>query len=232
MYSIPMIIPLEEDELLGSWMYRLSKANLFENSDSFLRSFVRAISDSGYQYIKYNDTEEFHAFYLALQSSTPMAELYLKTTCYAGLAPFITSGQQTRRINLAFRKTYGHPEFTPKVTPLTAKLCYCRECRSEELRRQGFWYYHRAHQLPGVKVCHKHGCLLNIFNGKIGHEFDDDFIFHSTLFIDENEEIVKEMFENLKEFDISDDIKIDSIIMGKSDDGINFHPILDEVIKE
>lgn len=74
--------------------------------------------------------------------------------------------------------------------------------------------------------------LLLLNYGISKHEFDDDFIFHSTLFIDENEEIVKEMFENLKEFDISDDIKIDSIIMGKSDDGINFHPILDEVIKE
>lgn len=177
MYALPIVIPPEDDELLGSWMYRLSKANLFDNPDAFIRSFVRAQAGGGYKYIKYDDTEEFAAFYLALQSSTPMADLYLQTSCYAGLAPFLASGQQSKRLNLSFRRTYGKPEFTPKVTPLTRDLRLCERCRSEELEDKGFWYYHRAHQLPGVKVCKKHACMLMVYNGKQGHEFDDDAPF-------------------------------------------------------
>ena len=173
MYTLPIVIPPEDDELLGSWMYRLSKANLFDDPDTFIRSFVRAQAGGGYKYIKYDDTEEFAAFCLALQSSTPMADLYLQTTCYAGLAPFLTSGQQTRRLNLSFRRTYGKPEFTPKATPLTRDLRLCERCQSEELENKGFWYYHRAHQLPGVKVCEKHACRLRVYIGKQGHEFDD-----------------------------------------------------------
>ena len=180
MNLLPLVIPLEEDELLGSWMYRLSRANLFDNTDIFIKNFVRANAHNGYHYIKYDDTEEFTTFYHTLQSSTSMADLFLKTTCYSGLAPFLTSGQQTRRVNLSFRKTYGHSEFTPKVTPLTRELRYCKQCRLEELESNGFWYYHRAHQLPGVRVCHKHSCLLKIYKGRIGHEFDDDAPFETT----------------------------------------------------
>ena len=56
-------------------------------------------------------------------------------------------------------------------------------------------------------------------------------MFHSTLFIDENEEKIKEMYDVIKDLDVSDNIKVDSIIMGESEDGINFIPILDIVVK-
>lgn len=177
MQVLPITIPPEEDELLSSWIYRTSKANLFENLDQFIKAFVRAKASEGYQYLRYDDTEEFLTFFLAQQSRTPMAELYLKTTCYSGLAPFMTSGQQIRRLNVSFRRTYGKPEFTPKVTPYTRELRLCRYCQREELESKGFWYYHRAHQLPGVKICHKHGNLLEVFKGKLGQEFDADAPF-------------------------------------------------------
>lgn len=177
MQVLPVTIPPEDDELFSSWVYRTSKANLFGNLDQFIKAFVRAKSSNGYQYLRYDDTEEFLTFFLAQQSYTPMADLYLKTTCYGGLAPFMTSGQQIRRLNVSFRRTYGKPEFTPKVTPYTRELHRCRCCQQEELERKGFWYYHRAHQLPGVKVCHKHGNLLGVFKGKLGQEFDVDAPF-------------------------------------------------------
>ena len=177
MQVLPITIPPEEDELPSSWIYRTSKANLFGSLDQFIRTFVRAKASKGYQYLRYDDTEEFLTFYLAQQSRTPMAETYLKTTCYGGLAPFMTSGQQVRRLNVSFRRTYGKPEFTPKVTSYTRELCRCKQCQSEELENMGFWYYHRAHQLPGVRVCHKHGSLLEVFKGKLGQEFDQNAPF-------------------------------------------------------
>ena len=73
--------------------------------------------------------------------------------------------------------------------------------------------------------------LLLLNYGISKHEFDDNFMFHSTLFIDENEEKIKEMYDVIKDVDVSDNIKVDSIIMGESEDGINFIPILDIVVK-
>lgn len=179
MYLLPIMIPLEEDELLGSWIYRLSKANLFETPDTFLKTFVRTNSNNGYQYINYCGNEEFIAFYHSLHSDIPMAELYLKTTCYGCLAPFISRGQQTRHTNLSFQNTYTKSAFVTKANPIINELRYCEHCRQQDLHWKGFWYYHRAHQLPGVRVCHKHGCLLKTFSGKVGHEFDEDAPFQS-----------------------------------------------------
>lgn len=36
----------------------------------------------------------------------------------------------------------------------------CRQCHAEDLQRHGQAYWHRAHHLPGVLVCHLHGDAL------------------------------------------------------------------------
>lgn len=176
MNKLPIVIPLEEDELLGSWIYRLARANLITDIDTFIRTYVRAAPYKR-NYIKCNELEEFIPFYKALDTKIPMSDLFLQTTCYAGIAPFISSGQQITRLNHAFRKTYHNTHISNVGQPLTAKLHWCEQCQQEELNTKGFWYYHRAHQLPGVKVCHKHGSLLKVFTGWKGQEFNSDASF-------------------------------------------------------
>lgn len=39
----------------------------------------------------------------------------------------------------------------------------CRRCDHESFEALGAVYWHRMHQLPGVRVCLKHGCLLDGF---------------------------------------------------------------------
>ncbi|WP_416761914.1 TnsD family Tn7-like transposition protein [Roseateles sp. So40a] len=39
-------------------------------------------------------------------------------------------------------------------------LRYCQQCVASDIRRFGESYWHRAHTLPGVYVCHKHGLAL------------------------------------------------------------------------
>lgn len=176
MNKLPIVIPLEEDELLGSWIYRLARANLITDIDTFIRTYVRAAPYKR-NYIKCNELEEFTPFYNALDTQIPMLDLFLQTTCYAGIAPFISSGQQITRLNHAFRKTYHNTHISNVGQPLTAKLRWCEQCQQEELNTKGFWYCHRAHQLPGVKVCHKHGSLLKVFNGWSGREFNPNASF-------------------------------------------------------
>ena len=58
--------------------------------------------------------------------------------------------------------------------PLTCR--HCSECAHEEILELNFSYWHRAHQLPGVLVCHKHASPLIITPLQIGHRFVTRFI--------------------------------------------------------
>ena len=53
-------------------------------------------------------------------------------------------------------------------------------------------------------------------------EYDYDFKFHSTLFMDENIDKINEIYEKIKDIDVSSTEVIDTIVIGESKDGINF----------
>ena len=63
---------------------------------------------------------------------------------------------------------------TGPCQPLTCR--HCSECAHEEKLELNFPYWHRAHQLPGVLVCHKHATPLTITPLPIGHRFLTRFI--------------------------------------------------------
>ena len=54
------------------------------------------------------------------------------------------------------------------------------------------------------------------------HMFDENFIFHSTLFMDDCNEKINSMYELIKNMDIKSTNTIDTIIIGSSNDGVNF----------
>ena len=54
------------------------------------------------------------------------------------------------------------------------------------------------------------------------HEYDYEFKFHSTLFIDENIDKINEIYDKIKDIDVRKEEIIDTIIIGESYDGINF----------
>lgn len=39
-------------------------------------------------------------------------------------------------------------------------LKHCPICMQNDLDKRGFTYWHIDHQIPGIEVCHKHGCYL------------------------------------------------------------------------
>lgn len=51
------------------------------------------------------------------------------------------------------------------------------------------------------------------------HEFDKDFKFHSTLYLDRNEEKLADMFKLLSKEDFNDKLLINSYAIGISQDG-------------
>lgn len=54
------------------------------------------------------------------------------------------------------------------------------------------------------------------------HIFDENFIFHSTLFMDDCNEKINAMYKLIKDMDIKSINTLDTIIIGSSDDGVNF----------
>ena len=58
-----------------------------------------------------------------------------------------------------------------KTRPVISHLKCCPICQQEDKEKYGYWYYHRAHQMPEVTTCYKHGCKLKKFIGNKGNEF-------------------------------------------------------------
>lgn len=53
------------------------------------------------------------------------------------------------------------PLYRSPIRVIESDLQSCPMCVNEELDRLGVAYWHRSHQLDGVKVCHRHGCDLH-----------------------------------------------------------------------
>ena len=85
---------------------------------------------TGFNYYTYFDTDEFRRHVLA---------------------SFVTSS------NPAIRSTLGLCRY--RCGGWTAPR-FCRECYLADLCSLGFSYFRREHQLPGVLMCWRHGCLL------------------------------------------------------------------------
>ena len=54
------------------------------------------------------------------------------------------------------------------------------------------------------------------------HQFDKNFIFHSTVIMDENREKLETMFERLKDVPYPEELKVNTFLVGHSYDNIEF----------
>ena len=91
-----------------------------------------------------------------------MWDLYMKTSCYGGMAPFLSDARQTHYLNTAFRLGASNNSIVSASNSLTSELRFCPLCKKRD-EVAGGWYYHRAHQMPSIKVCYKHGSILRRF---------------------------------------------------------------------
>ena len=168
---LPVIIVPKNDETTASWIRRLTLANGFDNTEEFAQQFI-CDSDiaSGSRFKNLKGTEDFISLYRALNlQDISMQDLYMETSCYGGVAPFLSDARQTHYLNTAFRLGMSNDSIVNASNSLTSELRFCPICKEED-KAAGSWYYHRAHQMPSVKVCYKHGCVLRRFTGKTGTE--------------------------------------------------------------
>lgn len=167
MSFIPSVKPLYPDELLYSWIHRLSKTNgllIKDFSDAYLGTANAKIGS-----LSYDIRNGFISLYENLLKRPDIIELFLSTSTIEFESMFMTEGQQTKLINNTF---------APKsiiITPsngLLSNINVCPECMKADIEKYGEPYIHRHHQFSGVCTCHKHHCRLMTFNGTKGHACD------------------------------------------------------------
>lgn len=168
---LPVIIAPKNDETTASWIRRLTLANGFDNTEEFAQQFICDSDIANEQRFKAMlGTEDFISLYKALNlQGVSMWDLYMKTSCYGGIAPLLSDARQTHYLNTAFRLGASNNSIVSASNSLTSELRFCPLCKKED-EVAGGWYYHRAHQMPSIKVCYKHGSILRRFTGKFGTE--------------------------------------------------------------
>jgi len=173
MRKIPLIVPIEEDELTYSWLYRMMIENSFEDIKKFLNIFV--YDEAPIYRIQYDLKHLERIGEILDLPEIDILEIFMKTSLYPFYSIFLTPPQQTNYLNSIFRnleKNKGVGYQNNK--DLIPYLNICPICKEIELKEKGYFYFHRSHQLPGVHVCHTHKCTLLRYSGTKGNEFNDN----------------------------------------------------------
>lgn len=174
---IPIVLRPEKDELLYSWLMRLAKANGFSVARNFVNAFITpnaTESEKSRRILPYEMDHDFEKIWKAADfKKTDEMSFFLETGIYSFYAIFMTKEQQIVMFNNAFRNNADKSNFSTTETKLIPKIRLCPECMKEDAERTGHFYYHRAHQLPGVTTCAKHGIRLLQYDGIAMHEIDD-----------------------------------------------------------
>lgn len=162
---IPNLTYPHTDETIFSYAYRLSKMNSYNNFSDFLKnlSAEAGITDSRTQWT-YDGYRIFAPLLSCLKPETHDI-IIQESSFYPYHAVFLTKHQQAIITDRLFNKT--NIKTSPRQAALITNVYCCSECMKEDYKEYGHYYMHRAHNLPGVTVCHKHHIpLYNLNNGQ------------------------------------------------------------------
>ncbi|MDE7439089.1 MAG: 2'-5' RNA ligase family protein [Clostridia bacterium] len=106
-------------------------------------------------------------------------------------------------------------ELLKSAKPFTAKV------EKLELHDGGILWL-RVEENEQFKTLHDELDQIAISYAVKPHAFDKQFIYHSTVIMDENAEKLSTMFERLKDIPYPDELKINTFLVGTSEDNVNF----------
>lgn len=167
-----MIIPGErmEDELLYSYIVRLAAINGFTHLSKFISYISGHDILAGRSYLRY-DTFSYLGKLFSLLDGLNWQEFFMDATVYPLIAPLLVRKKQAAIVNTCFIQKDAL-RFIPNNYIMHLKTC--PECRKEMISKYGFWWYRKSHNLPLVTTCERHGCRLEAYAGKHGHELECD----------------------------------------------------------
>ena len=174
MTKIPILIPYHEDEMLYSWLYRLSSLNRYKNMIEFIKTYIYSEQKSVVRYEPKNIGGLIDIIDPDINKKT-FLDIYLDTSLYSFYSILFSRLQQTYYIHSVLRPYNKNSLIGVDGSKLLLNgLKFCPMCKKEEIKQTGGFYYHRSHQLPGVNVCHKHKCALHQYEGEKGQEFSNE----------------------------------------------------------
>ena len=184
---IAYLPPIYPDELTYSWFcryyvhsgsltHKMALNDLFcKRSDSLNKEFVGNLN---------SDARERIEKVMALRN------LMLNHTMFPQYARFSIGKEQILNTLINNATVDVHNLFT--VLPRNDNdryLKYCPICVKQDREQYGETYWHRVHQIRGMQVCTKHGCVL--YPSKVSAISYNSFSFHPAEFnVVENTEIV------------------------------------------
>lgn len=173
---LPNVLRIHEDELLYSYLLRLSHANGFLSLKEFVYHTgvfpLTADPNRRYRTVRYDIQSDLYPLMQVLGVDHVGAdELYLHTSLYPLIYPLSTQAMSSHRIGMLSAYRSQSKLITP-LNDIFRELHFCPLCREQDQQQFGAWYYHRSHQIPGVTVCHRHGVPLHRYLGAVGREFD------------------------------------------------------------
>ena len=155
---LPEVYP---DELFYSWVSRTFVHSGHALHSAVLREFFCKRSDNPSKEFLGNLNEDAKK---VIREVMPLRELILQNTMvsqYARFLPLAEKQEAMRRMEF----DYCDPHFLFPVLVRNeedAFLRYCPCCLREQRDALGEAYWCRKHQLRGVSLCYKHGCLLEL----------------------------------------------------------------------
>lgn len=175
---LPIVLKTKEDEILYSYLLRLSQTNGFDDPRDFLGTAkilpLYENPKSAYRTVRYDiHSDLYPLLQAAALPTTGVAELYRQTSLFPIWSLTCGRALASHRIGMLSRDR-GRTSLITPLADVFQELKFCPQCQKEDLTETGEWYYRRFHQIPGVAVCYRHMCALHLYQGKRGSELDPD----------------------------------------------------------
>ena len=91
-------------------------------------------------------------------------QVVLEHTMFPYYAAFLGVEKRNKLLQAMLRdgpnKAFGQAGNFVRQVPSSSNLRYCPECIENDIRIYGEPYWHRIHQVPGIRVCPQHQLLL------------------------------------------------------------------------
>lgn len=164
MSYIPIMTEPYPDELLYSWIHRLSKINGLSIS-MFAKQYLnqRGIFSGE---LLYDIRHEFVYLIQNMFDVTDPTGLYLDHSSFRFDSLFRTQKTNCRIAN----NITLHPDSINPKLKRDIKIYACSECIKEDIRIYGEPYLHVRHHIGDASYCGKHKTLLMRYTGKRSHE--------------------------------------------------------------
>ena len=152
------------DELLYGWILRLAAANALP-PQMFAEYYMGR--ENKYTPLLYDIREGFPLLAKEVFATDNFANKFFELSTAALYAIILTPQNQHRLICNVFEPL---DDINKLLAGNIYKIQVCPDCIAEDTDMYGEPYLHRAHNIEGVKCCHKHHCSLYEFTGKKGAE--------------------------------------------------------------